>query len=680
MPMSDFILEIYGEEIPSSAQHLAERELESAFKTLLKNKSIDYKKIQVFSTPRRLTVFIRNVAKLVNSEAIELRGPRTSSNKEAIQGFLRSNQIQNIKKLQKKMINDSEYFVFTKKNPPKKTSEIFSEEIPTILSSIKWKKSMRWGNNNDRWIRPINSILCVFDKCKIPFIFAGTNSDVYSFGNYHYSTKKNKCLDIKTYEKKLKKNFVILDRVERKKNILEKLKKFCKSKNLIIEVDEKLLTRVCDSIEFPNLFFGIFDKVFFKLPDFLLRTVITEKQDYFYFKHKNGEVSNNFGFVSNKGLSKKAFLSSGNENVLRARFSDALFFIKEDNKINLNDRTEKLSKIIFYDGVGNLLDRSNRIKFLTEKISEKTGKDISKIKDYLNLSNVDLTTEMVKEFPSLQGMVGGYYSQLAGINKELCLAISQQYKHSFDSREKNHLSFSLSISQKLDNIFGFFASRKKLSGAGDPYGIRRSVLSIINITIEKKLDIDFYPLLFECKNLYQQQKIKIDINFFDILQFLNKRIVIYLNELGYSKNVINANLLADSFNPYTIFLKTLKLSKFLRSSIGKSFLQAFKRLDSIVGKFDEKMELDKSLFIQDEEINLNKVINHFSDLISLKKNVLKIEDLKVLNDITKPINDFLDNVTVNVEDKKLQYNRKVLLLKCTNVLNSFYNFSSLENL
>ena len=180
--------------------------------------------------------------------------------------------------------------------------------------------------------------------------------------------------------------------------------------------------------------------------------------------------------------------------------------------------------------------------------------------------------------------------------------------------------------------------------------------------------------------MYQQQKIKIDINFFDILQFLNKRIVIYLNELGYSKNVINANLLADSFNPYTIFLKTLKLSKFLRSSIGKSFLQAFKRLDSIVGKFDEKMELDKSLFIQDEEINLNKVINHCSDLISLKKNVLKIEDLKVLNDITKPINDFLDNVTVNVEDKKLQYNRKVLLLKCKNVLNSFYNFSSLENL
>ena len=212
---------------------------------------------------------------------------------------------------------------------------------------------------------------------------------------------------------------------ERVKKIESELEKFCKKNKLSLNYDKELMSRVSDSVEWPNVFFGSFDETFFDLPEFLLKTILSEKQDNFTFKKENGKLSYFFGFVSNLELNKKEKLIFGNQNVLKARFKDAQFFIEEDSKTKLSDKAKKLSSIIFYNDLGTLMDRSERIQKLCLRISEIIDLDISNKIDKLKFSNVDLTTELVREYPSLQGYVGGFYAKLNGFDEEVCDAFRE---------------------------------------------------------------------------------------------------------------------------------------------------------------------------------------------------------------------------------------------------------------
>ena len=604
--MSEFVLEIYGEEIPSSAQKLGSKEFENLFSTFLNENNINFLKLNVFSTARRFTIFIEKISNLTKPEISEIKGPQTSANEKAINGFLKSNNIKSSKELKKKIFNNKEYFIFFKKKPSIKVADILKRNIPDILSSIKWKKSMRWSAFDEKWIRPIKNIFCIFDNKKISFKFAGISSDIYVFGNYQYSNKKQKCKNLNSYKKIMKDSKVILDGHERKRIIYKQLENFCVLNKLKNEFDDRLVTKVSDSVEFPNLFVGKYDQTYFKLPNFLLKTIISDKQDYFYFQKNDKELENSFGFVSNKAKDKNKILISGNQKVLKARFSDALFFINEDRRLTLLDRVEKLKGIIFYDGVGNLFDRVHRIVVLTKIISTRIGLkvDDKTIKE-LKIALSDLSTEMVKEFPSLQGLVGGYYASLEGFKSEVCLAISQQYFTNFSHSENNKLSFCLSLAQKMDNIFGFFLSQKKLTGAGDPFGLRRSVLSIIKISIEKELNIDFSKIFDDCKKLFETQKLYEKINFHEITNFFNKRLTVFLLNNDFSNDLIKSNLSGKSFNPYLTYRSLKIFDSFTKTSKGKSFMQALKRLESIVPSKTDFKELDVKLFETREENILN---------------------------------------------------------------------------
>ena len=278
---------------------------------------------------------------------------------------------------------------------------------------------------------------------------------------------------------------------------------FCNKENFERNFDDKQIEKIANTVEYPNIYFGKFDKSFFVIPSFLIQSILTEKQDYFYFRKENGEISNFFGFVTNKKNAKMKLLISGNERVLKARFSDAIFFLNEDKKKSFQERLELLNGIIFYENIGTLYDRSLRIKTLIKIICKKINFKILKNQEnFLQFSNVDLTTEVVKEFPSLQGKVGGYYLSLQGVDKELCMAFSEQYSQNFNNN--NVLSFVVSIAQKIDAVIGFFLSGKKLTGAGDPFGLRRSVLSIIKISIEKKINLNYLSVFKECENLFKK--------------------------------------------------------------------------------------------------------------------------------------------------------------------------------
>ena len=441
--MSDFLLEIYGEEIPSSAQNLIERELKIIFESFLDESNIRFKEIRSFSTSRRVTILIKSMSTKIDSKLKEIRGPRIDANKEAISGFFKSNKIKNSKKLEEREVSGKIYFIYKEKVPEKKVCGILEKKLPEILKSIKWFKSMRWGENNQRWIRPIKSILCIFDRGVIKFEFAGIKSNNFTFGNYHFSSKKIKCNGFSHYEKKLKENFVILNRSEREKKILHEIGGYCQKHKLNYELDELLLKRIADSVEYPNVFFGSFSKEYFKLPEFLLKNIISNKQDYFPLRNFDKKLSTKFCFVSNKEKKNEKLLIKGNENVLRARFSDAIFFINEDLKKRMVDRFKDLNDIVFYKDTGSLFDRAKRIDSLMKFIYKNLGENMKSLSDYFVFSNADLTSELVKEFPNLQGKVGGYYASKEGFPNEVCKALSDQYEYEFSRSYKNLLSFVL---------------------------------------------------------------------------------------------------------------------------------------------------------------------------------------------------------------------------------------------
>ena len=670
--MSDFLLEIYGEEIPSSSQLLVKDQLKYLFSKILNDEDIKCESLSALTTSRRVVLIAKKLKRKESKKNIEIRGPSVTANKKAIDGFLRSNNVSDKKKLKKRIINNKEYFVLIKNFLPKKINHILGSSLPKILNSIKWKKSMRWSTHSDRWIRPILNILCIYNKKIVKFNFANLKSNNITYGNYHYSSKKLKCSTFSEYQKILRKNYVLLDDNIRKEKILSELKKFSKKNNFQEKFDLPLLKRTSDSVEWPNVFFGSFEVEFFKLPYFLIETIIKEKQDNFCFYNLNGELSNYFAFVSNKDLVKKNKLIEGNQNVLRARFEDARFFIDEDLKVSLDQKIKKLSSIIFYDNLGSLKDRAFRIVDLCEVISIKLNFKINSFKSELIYSNFDLTTDIVKEYPSLQGLAGGFYSKIFKFNESVSEAFSNQYKSIFT--KVNTLSIILSVAQKVDSIFGFFSSQKKISGSGDPFGIRRLVLSLIRLMIENDINLDFFEILEQLQKIYQKQKLKGSCNIQNIKDYFNIRMKNFLLEKRFDNSVINLILNKNNFDPKLTYDSINSLTNFLMSNEGVLFLKAFKRLDSIIEEPKEKKIVNENLLNEIHEKRLFKIILDIENKTDF--NILKIDKV-FFKKIADTINSFLDKIIVNVEDKEVRTNRKILLQECKRLLNSIINFSSL---
>lgn len=655
--MNNFLLEIYGEELPSSAQRLVEKELVRLISSLFSSCKVNYTKIFSYSSSRRVSVLVNNLEKETKEDIEEIRGPSTNAKQEAINGFLKKNNIV-FDNLKKKIVKDKEYFFFTNKTGPLKVEKILEKNIPIILSSINWKKSMRWNVFSDRWIRPIKNILCIFEGKKISFDYAGISSENFTFGNYNYGECKIRINNIANYEKTLRENNVIISRTERQKIITKEINNFCRKNKLTYVENNNLFEKVSDSVEFPNVFFAKFQDKYFSLPDFLIKSVMFDKQDYFCFMDKE-KLSNRFAFLSNHKKIKKKRLVDGNENVLKARFSDAIFFVEEDTKTKLENRLNELKEIIFISGAGNLFQRAERIKLITEKISIILDYKLGELNKYIILSNADLTCELVKEFPNLQGKVGGFYASIENLPKQISHAFFNQYNLEFNDTSNNTLSYILSISQKLDSVVGYFISYKKLSGAGDPFGVRRSVLSIIKLCIDKNINLNFIELIDFNLQKFNSQNIKFKLDKSIIIDFFNKRMRVLFNEYGYENALIDSVISNKIINPVKNLDNIKSIYNFSKTAEGINFFKAYKRLSSIKEEISMK-SVNIDLFEFDEERLLNK------NTIALEKvdnTISFIKDKKLVKITTKNLNNFFDNVKVNVENKESRENRKQLINK-----------------
>lgn len=677
--MSEYFIEIYGEEIPSQAQIYGEKFISNFFSEILNQKNISYDSITTFSNVKRIGCSITGIPSFRESEINLVRGPATDSNEKAILGFMKSHNIKKKNQLKNKKINEKEYFFFEKKIPKIHNLEIFRDFSFNILNNFKWKTSMRWANLSEKWIRPIKNIVCFFDGKKINLSFANIKTTDEIRCNTFYGNARFKFENFQNYNKDLEKNFVLIDRQKRIQNILNQIKKIEDRKKIKFNFDNDLLIECANFCEYPVIYEGQFDEKFFEMPEIFIQTILKEKQKYFSFSNEKKQLSNTFAFVANNKNDKKRTIREGHQNVLAARLKDALFFIKDDLSISLANRKDLLKDIIYFDGLGNLEEKVNRQLSLAKILSKELNFELLPVHEKIILmSKSDLTTEIVREFPSLQGKAGSFYALKEGFRINDCNAISEQYLPNNDNNNipKKKFSICLSILEKTDHIVGAFLANKKPSGSKDPFATRRSAIGLIRTLIENKISVDIEKYIDLSMKHYKNQNQQIKL---EILNFLETRLKNYFKELGFETKIQNAVSNGCKFNPYIFYQKITILFKKIGSNDFEKFLSSFKRLHSLLTNKNITYKIpNKNLFKQNEEKELLEEVLKFSKFIDADN--LNIDYLISFNEIYKlsnPINNFLDNIIVNVENKKIKENRFTLINFCKEQIEKHTIFSEI---
>jgi glycyl-tRNA synthetase beta chain len=655
--MSEFFLELFSEEIPSSLQKSLREELLNNFIKEFNEKSISFKKSSSFSTPNRLVILFEGLQKQITFKSEEIKGPNVKAPEVALEGFIRSNNI-NKKDLFKQKTDKGEFYFFKTKSRKLNTQNLLEELVPSILHKIQWKKSMRWSDFNLNWGRPLKSILAIFDKKKLTFNFHHLTSSNSTFIDKEFEEKKKIFVDFKDYNNFFKKLNITIDHNLRKNLIEKKLNDISSKKNIIIENNPKLLDEVVDLTDQPNVILCEFDRKFLNIPKEILIITMQYHQKYFPTFDKKGNITNEFLVVTNK-KDINGLIKLGNERVVEARLNDAEFFWKKDKSQNLVKRVSMLKSMNYFKGLGTYFDKVQRMRKLGGMLSDELLISKDKVELSASICKVDLVSELVGEFPELQGIMGGYFAEAQGFEKDVCKAISEQYLPAgLNSKvPKKPYSVALSLADKIDTLVGFFGINQKPTSSKDPFALRRLASGVIKTIVENKKDFKIRDLISYSAGLYLDQGFEFENKSLqnELVNFLMDRLKFYMKEEKIRSDII---LASTSFlnldQSVIIFGKAKTLNKYINKPNGIDVISSFKRASSILESElrDKKLELsnttDPGIFKTEFEKNLYKKIN---ELRKYFQNINKDEDFDLsinnLAESKKIIFDFFDNVIVN---------------------------------
>jgi len=686
--MAEFFLELFSEEIPAKLQRNLREKMLEEFQNFFSSKSINSKKNFSLSTPNRMIIVFEGLDKQIKISSEEIRGPKTNAPEQALEGFLRSNRTDE-KDLFKRSTEKGEFYFFKSKAKTLNTQELLTEFIPKLLENYQWKKSMRWGEFDLIWGRPLKSILSVFDNKTINFEFHHIASSNSTFIDKDFEDKKKIFNNFKSYEKFFKKNQVIINQNIRKKIISKEFSKILKKRRLKIEENESLLNEVVDLVENPNVLSCSFDKKFLSIPKEILILTMQSHQKYFPTLDEKNQVTNEFLIVANK-KDKKGLIKIGNERVIEARLSDAEFFWKKDKTQNLVKKVSDLKLINFFKGLGTYFDKVQRMRKLGGIISDELLISKEKVELSASICKTDLTSDLVGEFPELQGIMGGYFSAHQGFDKDISQAISDQYLPiGLDSKvPKKPLSVALSVTDKIDTLVGFFGINEKPTSSKDPFALRRVALGIIRTIVENKIDLKLNDLLVYSVNLYKNQNFNLtnDNLQLELNNFLKDRFKYYLKEKQVRFDIIESSISSFSANKlFSSFEKAKSLNKIISDQVGIDIISTFKRASNILESEmkDNKIEIsnttDPGIFKTDYEKNLFKKINEIKKYYSGIDNDENYEkSLLILADLKKEVFEFFDNVKVNEENEFLRKNRLELINMLCKTFQNFINFQLLK--
>jgi len=686
--MSEFFLELFSEEIPPDLQRNSRNVLLKSFQKLFDERKILFKKSLSFSTPNRLIVLFEGLSKEITEKAEEIKGPNINAPEKAIEGFLRSNEIDK-KKIFKKKIEKGKFYFFKKPSKKINTINLLEEHIPLILNSLQWKKSMKWGNYSLDWARPLKSILAVFDGKSLNFKLHHLISSNATFIDKEFEDKKKIFKDFKNYKMFFKKSGIIIDHNARKEFIIKQFEKISNKKNLIIDSNNKLLAEVTDIVEQPNIIVCKFDEKFLNIPKEILIITMQYHQKYFPTFDKKGKITNEFLVVSNN-KDTKGYIKLGNERVIEARLSDAQFFWEKNKSQNLVKLVSKLKTINYFKGLGTYFDKIQRMRKLGGMISDELLISKDQVELSASISKVDLISDLVGEFPELQGIMGGYFAEAQGFNKEVTLAISEHYLPTgLNSKTpKKPYSVALALTDKIDTLTGFFGINLKPTSSKDPYALRRSALGIIKLLIDNNREFRIKDLISYSTSLYRDQGFELsnDLSQKELAEFLIDRLRYYMKEKTFRNDIIEASIHSYGIdNMNKIYKKASTLNDLIMKKVGEDIIASYKRASSILESElkNSNLELsnttDPGIFKNEYEKNLLKKINELRKYFaSINKSENYTESLTNLAGAKKVIFEFFDNVKVNDEDLTIKKNRLELLQMLCRTFDNYINFSNIE--
>ena len=714
--MPDLLLEIYTEEIPSSMQKPLGEQLKSRVMDEIKEFKLEFGQTTSYSTPQRTILLIENLPWQSAQQTIETRGPRVGAPEKAVTGFLKSRN-RNFDDLEARIVGKAEYYFLTEIVPGSSVNDILQKSISSALTKMSLPKSMFWGSGRTKWVRPIQSLLCIlFDKEKkeiVPFQFAGLQAGDITYGHRFMASVEISIDSFTDYRSKLLNSFVDIDPNSRKDRILELIQNEINKDypNLELVHDEELLEEIVGLVEWPVPIVGKIGESFQNLPEEVLKTTIKVHQKYLSLRNTNkGKITNFYTVANFLALDGGKSIINGNQRVLASRLSDAQFFLNEDlNSLpsNLVEMTEALSKVRYSFGLGTQKDRVERIDSLAKRIAPIISVNEKDASLAARLSKFDLVTNMVREFPELQGVMGKYYGLSRGIEPRICAAIEDHYQpvKVSDIVPENPISITVGLADRINHLVGFFLRKEIPTGLGDPNALRRAALGIIRLILDNKINgfglrkiITFSVeehfrvgnqsdsnSRIELKTNTEEKEKTIE----DIINFILRRYSIYLVEQGYDSEIVDACIFVPKNDDlFSIFNRIEALKSFLPTTSGTDLLHLDKRISKILlsldsGKYDKSSEitsvLDPSLFSSSHEISLFKKYSLTLDMVSRKEVDDFLGKLHEVSKLRAEIDSYFDNVMINVDDLKVKNNRLNLLANIRNMLTSDFDLNLITN-
>jgi glycyl-tRNA synthetase beta chain len=684
---NELLFEIGTEEIPAAFLSKAVGDMKEIIRKSLTEKRIGFTGIKCLATPRRLVLYIEDILQKQEDQTIEKLGPakKTAFDEngqptKAALGFARGQGME-VSQLETIVTEKGEYLGASKTIAGQPTVTLLPEILTSFLLAIPFRKSMRWGNHDLRFARPVHWILALYGGKVVPLKIEDIESGNMSYGHRFMSPAAFTVSDFADYLIKTRENFVIADPEERKKFIQEEAQKAASEVGGKLFYTEDLLETVSFIVEYPVIVRGGFDEAYLKIPKEVLTTTMISHQKYFPVVNTEGKLLPYFIAVSNTKARDIAVVASGNERVLRARLADASFFFEEDKKVSLEDRVESLKKVVFHTLLGTSHKKVMRFRRLAVKIAAHVKPSVKKNVDRAALlAKADLESLMVGEFSELQGIMGREYALLAGEKSEIANAIYEHYLPIVAGGDlpQTDEGAIVAIADKIDTIVGFFAVGMPPTGTADPYALRRQALGVINIILARRYALNLNFLIDESMaSLKDVLKKPADDIKKDVLEFFKGRLQNQLIAQGYTYDTVDAVLSTDIGDLVSVIEKIQALQAFRLNPEFELISVAFKRVDNILKDFREA-QVDVNLLSHDAEIKLFSSLENIR--LRVEKGIAEKDFNTALNKLSAlrpPVDAFFEHVMVMDKDEKIRFNRLSLLSEISALFHKIADFSKI---
>jgi glycyl-tRNA synthetase beta chain len=725
--MPDLLLELFSEEIPARMQARAAEDLRKAVTDRMVAAGLVYEGAKAFVTPRRLTLAVYGVPARQPDLREEKKGPRVGAPDNAIAGFLKAAGLKSIDEAKVQPDKKGDFYVAVIEKPGRAAIEVIGEILPDVIKSFPWPKSMRWGEQSKApgalaWVRPLHSIVATFgpeteEPEIVPFAVDGIAAGNETRGHRFLAPAPFTVRRFADYAQKLGKAKVVLDAERRRDIILTEAKQLAFAQGLELIEDDGLLNEVAGLVEWPVVLMGSFDEKFLRIPEEVIRATIRNNQKCFVLRDAaHAKLVDKFILVSNLEAEDggKAIVA-GNERVIRARLSDAKFFYETDLKTRLEDRLPKFEQIVFHEMVGTQAERIERIEVLAAELAPLVGADLEKAKRAARLCKADLLTEVVGEFPELQGTMGRYYAEAQGEDESVAHACEDHYKPKGpdDLVPGDPVSIAVALADKLDTLMAFWAADEKPTGSKDPYALRRAALGVVRLITENKIRLELISLFEEHRSRVLSASTSVgrrahaegrstivvsahipvawggrwpERSAVDLLSFFADRLKVQLREQGARHDLVDAVFALEGQDDLLLIVRRVEaLGKFLDTEDGKNLLAGYKRATNII-RIEEKKDSreytgapDSSLYKELEEKALAQAIDAAK---AEATRAVEKEDfeaaMRAMAKLRPHVDAFFDKVTVNADDKALRENRLKLLNEIRAATRAVADFSKIE--